>query len=140
LPRRALGRADVARCGEQNVLTRLPLHAVRYAIERNRFGKARIGVATAPVVSFTWFMAAAPPQREGVAIATAAGAAPRGTCYRAALCADPLAPLPTPRLLTIQRSQLIVTEHQKPASLQKDAKDDALTGNAQATRKMTENG
>ena len=67
--RAARSGAPMLRGGEQNVLPRFPLHTVRHAIERDRFGKARIGVATAPVVSLAWFVAAAPPQREGVAIA-----------------------------------------------------------------------
>jgi hypothetical protein len=69
LPRGALGRADIAWRGEQNILPRLPLHTVRYAIERDRFGEARIGIAAAAMVSLAWFMVAAPPQREGIAIA-----------------------------------------------------------------------
>ena len=70
LPRRTLGRADIARHGGENVLPCPPLLAVRHAIERDCFRQARIGIAAAAPASQARAEVAAPPERGGVAIAT----------------------------------------------------------------------
>src|SRR5437763_5405568 len=69
LPRCALGRADIARRGGENVLPRAPGLAMRHPIERHRFGEAGIDVAAAAPVAKAAFEVTAPPQFEGVAIA-----------------------------------------------------------------------
>src|SRR5262249_51136392 len=69
LPRRALGRADIARRGVEDVLPRTPGLPMRHGIERHRLGEARIDIAAAAPAAEALFALAAPPQRESIAVA-----------------------------------------------------------------------
>jgi hypothetical protein len=68
LPRLALGSGDIVRRRLEEILTRLPLHLVRHAIECAPQTDIRIAAAAAH--STAGVALAAPPQRESVAVAS----------------------------------------------------------------------